>query len=103
MKDNPFLTLMHDALQARDVGTTAGFAEPGIGKSVSTVLAVLKTNASESCITAMLRGEFQKSLKDFFRVPGTSLALNVASSFSAKLQVMAFPCALSSTLLSIVG
>ena len=85
MNDTPFETLMRDVLQARDVGTTAVFAEPGIGKSVSTVLAVLKTNASESCMTVLLRGEFQKSLKDFFRVPDTSLALNVANSFFSQI------------------
>ena len=81
VNDTPFEKLMRDVLQARDVGTSAVFAEPGIGKSVSTVLAVLRTNASDSCMTVLLQGEFEQSLKDFFRVPDASLALKVARSF----------------------
>lgn len=60
-----FEKLVLDILEEKNVGTSAVFAEPGIGKSVAAVLAVLNAEVNQSHMTVLLRGEFQQNLKDF--------------------------------------
>ena len=63
------------------VGTTAVYAEPGVGKSIAALLAVLQTNTSETCMTVILQGKFSVSLENFFRLQDASDAANVARAF----------------------
>jgi precorrin-2 methylase len=67
-----------DILEERNVGTSAVFAEPGIGKSVAAVLAVLKAEVNQSHMTVLIRGEFSQNLRDFFRTTDAAVALKVA-------------------------
>ena len=78
-----FEKLVLDILEEKNVGTSAVFAEPGIGKSVAAVLAVLNAEVNQSHMTVLLRGEFQQNLKDFFRTPDAAVALKVAQPFFA--------------------
>ena len=68
------------------VGTTAVYAEPGVGKSIAALLAVLQTNTSETCMTVILRGEFSSNLQKFFRLQDALDAADVARSFFSRLQ-----------------
>ena len=78
--DTLFERLMLDVLEDSLGGTSAVFAEPGIGKSVASVLAAQKTNASQSRLTVVLQGAFEESLETFFRVQKASQAPKVARS-----------------------
>eukprot|EP00437_Effrenium_voratum_P025609 CAMPEP_0181412228 /NCGR_PEP_ID=MMETSP1110-20121109/8311_1 /TAXON_ID=174948 /ORGANISM="Symbiodinium sp., Strain CCMP421" /LENGTH=418 /DNA_ID=CAMNT_0023534929 /DNA_START=82 /DNA_END=1334 /DNA_ORIENTATION=- len=78
--DTLFERLMVDVLEDSVGGTSAVFAEPGIGKSVASVLAAQKTNASQSRLTVVLQGAFEESLETFFRVQKASQAPKVARS-----------------------
>ena len=54
-----FEKLMCEVLKdSNTVGATAVYAEPGVGKSVAAMLAVLQANTNESCMTVILQGEF---------------------------------------------
>ncbi|OLP76072.1 hypothetical protein AK812_SmicGene44040 [Symbiodinium microadriaticum] len=78
--DTLFERLMLDVLEDSLGGTSAVFAEPGIGKSVASVLAAQKTNASQSRLMVVLQGAFEESLETFFRVQKASQAPKVARS-----------------------
>ena len=83
--DTLFERLMLDVLEDSVDGTSAVFAEPGIGKSVASVLAAQKTNASQSRLTVVLQGAFEQSLKKLFRVQQASDAIEVALSMFKQL------------------
>ena len=77
-----FEKLMCEVLKDRKtVGTTAVYAEAGVGKSVAAILAVLQANTSEACMTVILQGEFSVNLENFFRLQDASDAANVARAF----------------------
>ena len=64
-----FEKLMCEVLKdSNTVGTTAVYAEPGVGKSVAAMLAVLQANTNETCMTVILQGEFSLNLMKFFRL-----------------------------------
>ena len=68
IKGTEFEKLICEVLKDRKTcGTSAVYAEPGVGKSVAAVLAVLQANTSETCMTVMLQGEFSYRLQCFFR------------------------------------
>ena len=82
-----FEKLMCEVLEDRNtVGTTAVYAEPGVGKSVAAMLAVLQTSTSETCMSVILQGRFSVSLENFFRLQDASDAASVARSFFGLLQ-----------------
>ena len=66
INDTVFEELMLEVLNDNSMGTTAVFAEAGVGKSVAATLSVLKTEASQSKLTVLLQGEFCQNLKFFF-------------------------------------
>ena len=68
INDTVFEELMLEVLNDNSMGTTAVFAEAGVGKSVAATLSVLKTEASQSKLTVLLQGEFCQNLKNFFRL-----------------------------------
>ena len=68
LNDTAFEKLMSEVLNEFSIGTTAAFAEPDVGKSIATTLAVLKMEATQSKLTVMLRGGFKRNLKRFFRL-----------------------------------
>ena len=80
-----FEKLLLDILEERNVGTSAVFAEPGIGKSVAAVLAVLKAEVNQSHMTVLIRGEFSQNLRDFFRTTDAAVALKVAWPFFTRM------------------
>ena len=53
-------------------------AEPGIGKSVATAMALLNYT-QKSAVTVLLQGDFQKNLRGFVRVADAADAIDVAS------------------------
>ena len=61
------------------------FAEPGIGKSVAAVLAVLKTEVNQSHMTVLMRGVFSHNLREFFRTTDAAVALKVARLFFSRM------------------
>ena len=82
-----FEKLMCEVLKdSNTVGTTAVYAEPGVGKSVAAVLAVLQANTNESCMTVILQGEFSLNLMKFFRLLDARDAPPVARAFFGLLQ-----------------
>ena len=82
-----FEKLMCEVLEDRNtVGTTAVYAEPGVGKSVAAMLAVLQTSTSETCMSVILQGTFSVSLENFFRLQDASDAASVARAFFGLLQ-----------------
>ena len=68
INDTAFEQLMSEVLNDTSMGTTAVFAEAGIGKSVAATLSVLKMEASQSKLTVVLRGLFRQNLQKFFRI-----------------------------------
>lgn len=80
-----FEKLLLEVLEERNVGTSAVFAEPGIGKSVAAVLAVLKAEVNQSHMTVLLRGEFSQNLRKFFRTTDAAVALKVARPFFTRM------------------
>ena len=62
----------------RTGGLSSVHAEPGVGKSVATVMA-LRNCTQKSAVTVLLQRDFQKSLKAFFRVGDVADAVDVAS------------------------
>ena len=80
-----FEKLLLDILEERNVGTSAVFAEPGIGKSVAAVLAVLKAEVNQSHMTVLIRGEFSQNLRKIFRTTDAAVALEVARPFFTRM------------------
>ena len=78
LNDTPFEQLMSEVLNDTSMGTTAVFAEAGIGKSIATTISVLKMEASQSKLTVLLRGEFKENLQNFFRLEAIGDIENVA-------------------------
>ena len=68
------ITVLNDN---RTGGLSAAHAEPGIGKSVATAMA-LRNYSQKSAVTVLLQGNFIGNLQDFFRVERTSQAAPVA-------------------------
>ena len=68
INDTAFEQLMSEVLNDTSMGTTAVFAEAGVGKSVAATLSVLKMEASQSKLTVVLRGLFRQNLQKFFRI-----------------------------------
>ena len=68
LNDTAFEKLMSEVLNKSFIGTTAVFAEPDVGKSIATTLAVLKMEATQSKLTVVLQGGFKWNLKRFFRL-----------------------------------
>ena len=62
----------------RTGGLSAVHAEPGVGKSVATAMA-LPNCTQKSAVTVLLQRDFQKNLKGFFRVADVADAVDVAS------------------------
>ncbi|CAJ1367716.1 unnamed protein product [Effrenium voratum] len=58
------ITLLNDN---RSSGLSAAHAEPGVGKSIATALALQK--CEKSAVSVLLQGEFTYSLEEFFRIP----------------------------------
>ncbi|CAJ1442924.1 unnamed protein product, partial [Effrenium voratum] len=56
------ITLLNDN---RSSGLSAAHAEPGVGKSIATALALQK--CEKSAVSVLLQGEFTYSLEEFFR------------------------------------
>ena len=82
IKGTEFEKLMCEVLKDRNTcGTSVVYAEPGVGKSVAAVLAVLQANTSETCMTVMLQGEFSYTLQCFFRSQRALEAPLVADEF----------------------
>ena len=61
----------------RTSGLSAVHAEPGVGKSVATAMA-LRNYTEKSAVTVFLQRNFQKNLKGFFRVEDVADAVDVA-------------------------
>ena len=61
----------------RTTGVSAVHAEPGVGKSTAAALA-LRNGMPDSSIGVLLQGDFQQSLRDFFRVAEAARAVQVA-------------------------
>ena len=62
----------------RSGGLSSVHAEPGVGKSVATAMA-LRNCTQKSAVTVLLQRDFQKNLKAFFRVGDVADAVDVAS------------------------
>ena len=60
----------------RTAGLSAVHAEPGVGKSVATAMAL--RNYTQKSVTVLLQGNFQKNLKGFVRVADAADAVDVA-------------------------
>ena len=69
------ITVLNDN---RTGGLSAVHAEPGVGKSVATAMA-LRNYTQKSAVTVLLQGDFTVNLQDFFRVVRTGQAGPVAS------------------------
>ena len=61
----------------RTTGVSAVHAEPGVGKSTAAALA-LRNGMPDSSIGVLLQGDFQQSLRDFFRVADAAKAMQVS-------------------------
>ena len=59
-------------------GVSAVHAEPGIGKSTATTLA-LRNGMPNSSVGVLLQGDFQKNLRDFSRAADAADAVQVAA------------------------
>ena len=81
INDTVFEELMLEVLNDNSMGTTAVFAEAGVGKSVAATLSVLKMEASQSKLTVLLQGEFCQNLKKFFRLHDIGDVEDVARCF----------------------
>ena len=68
------ITVLNDN---RTGGLSAVHAEPGVGKSVATAMA-LRDYTQKSAVTVLLQGNFQKNLRDFFRIEDADDAARVA-------------------------
>eukprot|EP00435_Cladocopium_sp_Y103_P030164 s3172_g7.t1 len=68
------ITVLNDN---RTGGLSAVHAEPGVGKSVATAMA-LRNYTQKSAVTVLLQGKFQKNLRDFFRIEDADDAARVA-------------------------
>ena len=69
------ITVLNDN---RTGGLSSVHAEPGVGKSVATAMA-LRNCTQKSAVTVLLQRDFQKNLKAFFRVGDVADAVDVAS------------------------
>ena len=69
------MTVLNDN---RTSGLSALHAEPGVGKSVATALA-LRNCTQKSAVTVLLQGKFTGILEEFFRVSSADQAPRVAS------------------------
>ena len=69
------MTVLNDN---RTGGLSAVHAEPGVGKSVATALA-LRNCTQKSAVTVLLQGKFTGILEEFFRVSSADQAPRVAS------------------------
>ena len=72
------MTVLNDN---RTGGLSAVHAEPGVGKSVATALA-LRNFTQKSAVTVLLQGNFPGILEEFFRVSSADQAPRVASDMS---------------------
>ena len=70
LNNTPFEQLMSEVLNDTSMGTTAVFAEAGIGKSIATTISVLKMEASQSKLTVLLRGDFKENLQKLLSIRG---------------------------------
>ena len=68
------ITVLNDN---RTGGLSAVHAEPGVGKSVATVMA-LRNCTQKSTVTVLLQGKFQENLRDFLRIEDVDNAARVA-------------------------
>ena len=68
------ITVLNDN---RTGGLSAVHAEPGVGKSVATALA-LRNYTQKSAVSVLLQGKFQKNLRDFFRIEDADDAARIA-------------------------
>ena len=76
--DTAFEQLMIAVLKdSKPNGCSVVHAEPGIGKSVATALAVQR-QTSKFAIQVLLQGDFTKNVRDFFRVSDPAVATDVA-------------------------
>ena len=103
INDTVFEELMLEVLNDNSMGTTAVFAEAGVGKSVAATLSVLKMEASQSKLTVLLQGQFSQNLKKFFRIQDIGDVEDVAGCFFGLLEdhgTMGSAFKLSSTTLS---
>ena len=69
----------------RATGVSVVHAEPGVGKSIAAAMA-LRNGMPNSSVGVLLQGEFQKNLRDFFRVTDAVDAVEVASELFYLLQ-----------------
>ena len=86
INDTVFEELMLEVLNDNSRGTTAVFAEAGVGKSVAATLSVLKMEASQSKLTVLLKGQFSQNLKKFFRIQDIGDVEDVAGCFFGLLE-----------------
>ena len=86
INDTVFEELMLEVLNDNSMGTTAVFAEAGVGKSVAATLSVLKMEASQSKLTVLLQGQFSQNLKKFFRIQDIGDVEDVAGCFFGLLE-----------------
>ena len=68
------ITVLDDNLTG---GLSAVHAEPGVGKSVATALA-LRNCTQKFAVTVLLQGKFQKNVRDFFRIEDADDAPRIA-------------------------
>ena len=79
IRDTKFAALMHEILRdSKTAGVSAVYAEPGVGKSVAVAVAIQAENSKPGAATALLQGNFETNLEDFFRVCHAKRANEVA-------------------------
>ena len=79
IRDTKFTALMREILRdTKTAGISAVYAEPGVGKSVAVAVAIQAEYSKSAATTALLQGNFEKTLEDFFRVCDAKRANDVA-------------------------
>ena len=79
IRDTKFTALMREILRdTKTAGMSAVYAEPGVGKSVAVAVAIQEENSKSAATTALLQGNFEKTLEDLFRVCDAKRANDVA-------------------------
>ena len=79
IRDTKFTALMREILRdTKTAGVSAVYAEPGVGKSVAVAVAIQAENSKPAATTALLQGNFEVNLEDFFRVCDVKRANDVA-------------------------
>ena len=80
IRDTKFTALMREILRdTKTNGLSVVYAEPGVGKSVAVAVAIQAAENSKPAATiALLQGNFETTLEDFFRVSDAKRANRVA-------------------------